>query len=68
MLSAFVSLHRCEDAPIPAAPVSSLLPFDDQRIHIYIVFTHNRKHTHTHRLGERESEKKSPLYHVSLML
>lgn len=35
MLSACVSLHRCEDAPIPAAPVSSLLPFDDQRIHIY---------------------------------
>lgn len=66
MLSAFVSLHRCEDAPIPAAPVSSLLPFDDQRIHIYIVFTHNREHTHTD--WGRESEKKSPLYHVSLML
>lgn len=54
MLSAFVSLHRCEDAPIPAAPVSSLLPFDDQRIHIYIVFTHNREHTHTQTGGERE--------------
>lgn len=67
MLSAFVSLHRCEDAPIPAAPVSSLLPFDDQRIHIYIVFTHNREHTHTD-WGRERVKKKSPLYHVSLML
>ncbi len=37
-----VLLRRCGDAPIPAALVSSPLPFDDQHTH-----THTHAHTDT---------------------
>lgn len=43
MLSGCVSLHLSGDVHIPAAPVSSQLPFDDQRTHSHNCTTHTQK-------------------------
>lgn len=65
-----VSLHRCGDAPIPAALVSSLLPFDAQHTQTH---TSARPHGCTHRYTSGDSERRSPallwcLCRFSLML
>lgn len=55
MLSGCVSLHRCGDAPVPAALVSSPLPFDDPHTltHTYCMYTHmvSRMHACIHTRG-----------------